>query len=147
MNGRSILVGTVKTNKKQTIAFAIAGLVLLAAFLVSRVTVRYELVGNHTAVAAHCVEVALECYKLDHGDFPPADAGLDLLAVNADGTALDEPYMTAVPRDAWDRAFRWQMVDGSPHVTSAGPDGVHETEDDIVAGGARCRRRYVLRLW
>ena len=35
-------------------------------------------------------------------------------------------------RDAWDRPLRYELVSGSPRLTSAGADGAFDTDDDVV---------------
>lgn len=141
------IVGTIRMKRKRIVWIAAGVLTLLAIVLVSRVTVRQELVGNPTALTARQIETAIKTYHAVHGKFPEPGANLDLLAVNSDGTPREQPFLSAIPRDGWGRTFQWKLVDGKPKVSSAGPDGIHDTSDDIESSGLECRRRCVLELW
>ena len=120
----------------------LAGLVVLAA---SRLTVEHALVGNPTAVTAASIETALNRYETDHGHYPPPGFNLDQLAISPDGTALERPYFSGPPRDAWEHPFRYLLLNGKPKIFSAGPDGIFDTKDDIYARGLECKTRYVFR--
>ena len=77
---------------------------------------------------------AMITYQIDAGKLP-AVPDLDGLAKH-----LEPKYIPKVPRtDAWDRKLEFAMVstlDGY-HLGSAGPDGKHETADDIVVVDGR----------
>jgi hypothetical protein len=135
-------------NRKRLMLITAGVFLLVVLFLLSRVNVVLVMVDDRSAVTARVIESALELYKADHGEYPRGEKGLDLLVFQADGNPLEKPYMSCAPRDAWNRPFRWSLVDGKPQVTSAGPDGVHDTADDIHSSmRLSCRRRYVLKLW
>ena len=117
----------------------------LVVFVASRLTVRQELVGNPTALTAGSIKTALDQYRVDHGHYPPLEFNLDDLAVGHNGSRLERPYLTGLPRDGWGHPFRYKLSSGKPKVFSAGPDGTFDTTDDIYAGGFTCRKRYVFR--
>ncbi len=67
---------------------------------------------------------ALADWYRQAGDYPPPGAdGLGELT-----TYIRFAYMN----DAWQRELRYELVAGVPRLTSAGPDGCFDTEDDIA---------------
>jgi general secretion pathway protein G len=66
-------------------------------------------------------QAALKTHYLTFGRYP------DRLDQLVEKNVVDE-----LPHDAWDRDLKYQIVDGKPHLTSAGKDGVFGTEDDLT---------------
>ena len=83
--------------------------------------------------------VAMEAYQADAGKLPVVNVG------DIDGLAkhLEPVYVAKMPRtDAWSHKFDIAMLstgDGY-YLASAGPDGEHNTDDDIVVENARFTR-------
>ena len=69
-------------------------------------------------------------YRLDVGEYPRA---LENLIKNPGKEHWTGPYITgsAVPRDAWGNAYRYELKDAGPVILSSGPDGTFGTQDDI----------------
>jgi general secretion pathway protein G len=85
---------------------------------------------------------ALDRYKAHVGHYPTdEDGGMQaLLKKPADETTAAKwagPYVTKEPKDNWDHVLRYEYVpaaSGQPEgykVTSDGPDGQPNTDDDI----------------
>jgi len=82
----------------------------------------------------------LELYRMDVGDLPATQQGLDALRnapsdlANPDkwkGPYLNEP----IPRDPWDNEYQYEYPgserDDTPDIWSWGPDQIDGTDDDI----------------
>ena len=91
------------------------------------------------------LEAALKMYKVDMRTFPSTEDGLlALLKAPADENKArkwDGPYLDdeIIPGDSWDNAFVYEYLPPQPPATrdfprlsSLGPDGLPNTEDDIV---------------
>lgn len=89
------------------------------------------------------LESALKLYTVDLRTFPSTEEGLQaLLKVPDDeqkAKKWEGPYLDdeVVPRDAWGNAFVYEYppTNGTrdfPNISSAGPDGQPNTEDDII---------------
>ncbi len=88
------------------------------------------------------LEAPLDCYRLDVGEYPSTEQGLDALlqAPNDPATSAHwtGPYVEdAVPPDPWGHRYRYAYPgihnEDQPDVWSLGPDGINGTEDDIVS--------------
>ncbi len=115
--------------------FAIAGPRLLGAQKKADIKGTMAQIGN--------LESALKLYAADVRTFPHTEDGLAALlkppsdekkARRWDGPYLDDEV---VPGDAWDTNFNYEYPpsQGSrdfPNISSPGPDGEANTEDDIV---------------
>ena len=82
----------------------------------------------------------LELYRMDVGDLPATQQGLDSLRnapsdlSNPDkwkGPYLNEP----IPKDPWDNEYQYEYPgsheEDAPDIWSWGPDGIDGTDDDI----------------
>jgi len=83
----------------------------------------------------------LSAYRLDMGDYPTGQDGLQALRMapgNAAEGQWNGPYLDRdVPLDPWRRPYQY-MYPGQhdfdmPDISSAGPDGVFGNEDDITS--------------
>jgi hypothetical protein len=78
--------------------------------------------------------LAMRIYEMDAGELPPAGDLEGLVKY------LEPKYAAAMPQtDAWGGELDFAMVstlDGY-YLASAGPDGVHDTDDDIVVENHR----------
>ncbi|WP_334041203.1 type II secretion system major pseudopilin GspG [Burkholderia ambifaria] len=70
---------------------------------------------------------AVTQFRLDTGNYPTADEGLDALVVQPQGVdGWNGPYLAkAVPKDGWGRAYQWNVPgrDGEAEIVSLGRDG------------------------
>jgi len=81
----------------------------------------------------------LGAYRLDMGDYPTGQDGLHALRMmpcNAGQGQWQGPYLDRdVPLDPWRRPYNYmypgQHDPESPDISSAGPDGIVGTQDDI----------------
>jgi len=117
--------------------FAIAGPRLLGTQKKADVKGTKAQIGNF--------EAALRLYAVDMRTFPSTEDGLGALikapADEAKARKWDGPYLDdeIIPGDAWDNAFVYEYLPPQPPATrdfprlsSLGPDGLPNTEDDIV---------------
>jgi type II secretion system protein G len=90
------------------------------------------------------IESALEMYQADCGSYPSEEQGLTALLVAPNNNSLSDiwkgPYLIGpkVPKDSWGSEFNYRLIknkdatqNGTPLVTSCGPDGLNGTADDI----------------
>jgi hypothetical protein len=63
---------------------------------------------------------AVESYARQMGEIPPAEEGQELIKLI---------------QDAWGNELRYEPGEASFLIRSAGPDGVFDTDDDVVAAG------------
>ena len=71
------------------------------------------------------IKLAIAQYEMENGKLPQALSDL----VSGEKHYLDRE---TVPKDDWGNEFTYYMKGDLVKVRSAGPDGVFETEDDIV---------------
>ncbi len=82
------------------------------------------------------LEAPLLKYKLDTGNYPTSEQGLQALVTPPAGTAgrWKGPYLRELPRDPWGNPYQYrfpgQHNPGGYDIWSFGPDGV-EGNDDI----------------
>lgn len=84
------------------------------------------------------IRTAIELYRADCGS-PPSEAnGLQALLSHTDASGWMGPYLTELVPDPWNTPFRYELTNGQVIVTSAGPDKIFGTKDDIrvIAVGA-----------
>lgn len=103
---------------------------------------------EQTKIQIKQLETSLKLFKIDNGFYPDTQQGLQSL--------IEEPqigkkpprysqdaYLESdqVPLDQWSNEFLYigpdQTQDGSYEIISAGPDGVIQTEDDILSRNIR----------
>ncbi len=86
----------------------------------------------------------LAAFRLDMGDFPTSQDGLQALrTAPADAAAAGQwngPYLDReVPLDPWRRPYSYsypgQHDPEMPDIWSAGPDGVDGNQDDVTSWG------------
>ncbi|MGB0763165.1 MAG: type II secretion system protein GspG [Acidimicrobiales bacterium] len=136
-----------KLDIKQ-IALSMA-LVALLVFLIRNVVVvslhtppSPELKALHTrAVVSQwfvMFKIALQTYKLDVGNYPSSEDGLNALLHPPNGKEgrWRGPYLEEIPNDPWDRPYQYRYpgeknINGARRydVWSWGPDGVHSGDD------------------
>jgi general secretion pathway protein G len=82
-------------------------------------------------------ETALDTYRLDNMHYPTSSEGLDALLKNPGGSEFwDGPYIKKIPKDPWGHDYVYSCEGSDDFViTSAGVDGVANTEDDISNAG------------
>ncbi len=121
----------------------IAALVLLA--LVSLPVIRSarspaELSEAYRRRLAHdnlaVLRVALQRLHADCGRYPDTAEGLVALIHNPGIAGWSGPYIIELKPDPWRRRFAYDSDGYRFQVSSAGPDGIPGTEQDIVLHGA-----------
>jgi len=85
-------------------------------------------------------DTPLETYRLDIGDYPSTDQGLEALREApsdlADPDKWGGPYLgKAVPNDPWDQPYQYEYPgthdENLPDIWSMGPDLQDGTDDDV----------------
>ncbi len=110
---------------------------LLAALVVPKLIGRVDESKIETAkIQMKEIKRALEMYKLDNGNYPTTEQGLEALVKKP--TTPPEPkkwkqYMEKIPKDPWGNDYIYiSPADKHPfELKSKGPDGELGTEDDI----------------
>jgi type II secretion system protein G len=76
------------------------------------------------------IQIALEQYKLDTGNYPTTAEGLTILTVKGDKYG---PYIeTSMLNDPWGNPLIYKLVDSNQFILkSLGPDGKEVTDSDI----------------
>ena len=74
------------------------------------------------------LSTALEAYKMDVGDYPSTEQGLQALRIKPEGAARwDGPYLHKdVPPDPWNHPYIYRFpgkTPGKPEIISYGADG------------------------
>ena len=89
------------------------------------------------------IETSLDIFNSHMNRYPTTDEGLDALRKKpADEEVAKKwrgPYLKKQPKDAWDKALHYELVEDSTSETgglkyklwSEGPDKQNETDDDI----------------
>ncbi|MDA8091396.1 MAG: type II secretion system major pseudopilin GspG [Nitrospiraceae bacterium] len=112
---------------------------LLAALVGPRL---FSKLGKGKQVAAKAqiklFDQALDQYRLDTGDYPTTEQGLNALAVNPGVESWDGPYLKkGIPNDPWGRPYNYQCPGqhGEYDLYSYGRGGVPggEGEDKEVS--------------
>jgi general secretion pathway protein G len=110
-------------------------LAILAAVVIQRVTHRVDDARQSKAITdVKSLSDALEMYKLDIGNYPSNDQGLNALVVNTDNNPKwAKPYIAGLPNDPWTHPYIYKFPGDHSEVDvfSAGPDGQPGTADDI----------------
>jgi general secretion pathway protein G len=82
---------------------------------------------------------AIKLYRVDNGGCPSTSQGLEALvsmpANLPQPSSWMGPYLEAatVPLDPWDHPYQYQLIGADTfRISSAGPDGVHGTVDDVT---------------
>ena len=81
------------------------------------------------------VQMALERYKANNGHYPPGTNSLDFLSTEPRDAQNWTQYLPVQPLDWWGHPYSYQYPGrhntNSFDLSSAGPDGVFGTADDI----------------
>ena len=83
---------------------------------------------DSACVEAMQVEQAIEMYRLSERACPPSLQAL-----------VDGKFVSQLPVDPWKRPYVIACEDDTVSVTSLGPDGKADTDDDVVLGSAGCK--------
>ena len=78
------------------------------------------------------IGTALKTYAADTGSYPTHTEGLGVLVTNPGVTGWAGPYVSILPADPWGTPYHYTTSAVGPSVSSAGPDGVVGTGDDIL---------------
>jgi general secretion pathway protein G len=113
-------------------------LAILAAVVIPRVTGRVDDAKEAKAMTdIKSIESALENYKLDVGNYPSTDEGLQALMTNvANSPKWNKPYLNKLPADPWSNPYQYRNPgEANPDfdVFSAGADGQPGTSDDVTS--------------
>ena len=77
------------------------------------------------------LDLALKLYRLDTGNYPASDAGVDVL-MSTEGKG---PYLERQPVDPWGRKYLYRFPGthnpNTYDLCSVGKDGREGTEDDV----------------
>lgn len=137
-------MSTQRRNKRT--GFTLMELLLVLAILgVIMAMVVPELLGRQkyanidaTRISVRGAEQALKMYAVDHlGDMPATNDGFAVLLQpkNAQDKRWRGPYLDRAPTDAWGTQLKYEfpgrMNKSNFDVSSAGPDKVFGTDDDI----------------
>lgn len=91
----------------------------------------------------HALSAAIGIYHLDVGEYPETDLGLRVLVDDPSKGNWNGPYLDAeIPSDPWGNAYNYtRLAENRYRVSSNGPDGKPETDDDVVATFPKRQRR------
>ena len=112
-------------------------LALLAAIVYPRIAHR----GPEAMIAACKIQIkalgtTLATFEVDNGYLPKGSRGLlDLMQQPRDAKNWHGPYLEKIPQDPWGHDYVYEFPGkhrpASFDLTSAGPDGVMGTPDDL----------------
>lgn len=87
----------------------------------------------HTKTGIFTIVRAMDMYEMDTRQYPSEEHGLAVLLKDPGIIGWDGPYMRQkkIPKDGWGRPFRYRLIDKTYVITSAGRDGIMDTDDDI----------------
>jgi endonuclease/exonuclease/phosphatase family metal-dependent hydrolase len=85
-----------------------------------------------TAQSIRAMENALTILANDCGRLPSEEEGLEVLLNDPGLKGWNGPYLHLEALiDPWGTAFRYELSNGQPRITSAGRDRQHDTSDDV----------------
>lgn len=110
---------------------------ILAAIVVPKFAGRTEqarLTAAQTQISSF--GTALDAFEVDNGYYPKGKGGLqDLVQQPRDAQNWKGPYLKDVPKDPWNNEYIYEYPGrhnaNSYDLSSAGPDGKPNSEDDI----------------
>ncbi len=109
----------------------LAPLAIVAAVAIPSLAARANSARSaHAQAEMQNIQMAIHMHYLDRRKLPTSLA--DLTAPPADG---GEPFLESLPKDPWGGEYRYVVTDVAKRdfeLRSAGPDGVFDTEDDVV---------------
>lgn len=116
--------------QKAITAVAVIFLISAIAGCAHLQTSQREARAARDCAAIRTLKAAVEMNYVDLGMYP---ASLNCLLENPGDPAWRGPYINdaAMLIDAWGTPFRYEIVDGVPQITSAGPDRTFGTPDDV----------------
>ncbi len=117
---------------------------LLATLVGTRVLKQIEKAKFATTKAnLRTLHTAVMQFKMDTGDFPTEEEGLEILVESMGDIEYYDPegYLeeTAIPKDGWKNEFIYEAFPESGKqfaIRSCGPDGEEGTEDDLLSTDA-----------
>lgn len=134
-------------NRVRRQAFTLIEVLLVLVILVVLASIagtnyaRIQKTANINAAKTQigALDTPLETYRLDIGDYPTTDDGLEALLSSPSGDSEDKwagPYLKKpVPNDPWGQPYQYEYPgthdDAVPDVWSMGPDRANGTDDDI----------------
>jgi general secretion pathway protein G len=86
------------------------------------------------------IQNALESYKLDNGDYPTTEQGLQALVTQPTISPVPaywnkDGYLKNLPLDPWGQPYQYQYDQGVVHLYSYGPGG-KDGDTEINAGSS-----------
>lgn len=135
-----------KTSRKSgmtliEVLLVVAILLVITGMVVPRLVNRQKQANiDATKLSIKGLEQSLKLYALDHGgEYPSSAEGLQALtrlAEGSDKSRWNGPYLEEKPLDAWGRPFHYfapgQRSSKSFDLSSTGPDGIPDNDDDIT---------------
>lgn len=79
------------------------------------------------------LRTALEWYRFHCKRYPTPEEGLKALVRNPGADGWQGYYIEALPPDLWGHPFLYTSSNDVVRLSSAGPDGIAETSDDIAS--------------
>jgi general secretion pathway protein G len=115
-------------------------LIVIAVMSIAVAILIPEYIGGHPRVKelgdTASLAWALEAYRVDHGTYPPNEAGLRTLFAEPGIEGMSGPYLSGSYEDfvdRWERPYVYSFSElyGIINVYSLGLDGIPMTEDDL----------------
>lgn len=79
------------------------------------------------------LRTALEWFRVHCKRYPTSDEGLKALVRDPGAEGWQGYYIEALPPDLWGHPFLYSSSNDNVRLSSAGPDGIAETTDDIAS--------------
>ncbi|MBN2704734.1 MAG: type II secretion system protein GspG [Pontiellaceae bacterium] len=115
----------------------IVGIALVALFEIFPSRTPHRNKAKIVATKANLItlEIAIDEYKMNTGNYPDPEMGLISLIEYPGVENWSGPYLQkkVLPKDGWGNDFIYRLENGVPTIRSAGPDGKVGTKDDIVS--------------
>ena len=102
---------------------------------------KFQSILNRTpmsSVSKHPFDTPLQSYRLDVGEFPSTEEGIEALLRPplGKGEFWKGPYLLRIPEDSWGNPFIYQFPGSSNpeeyELISLGPDGVTSSDDKTI---------------
>ena len=117
------------------------GLVGVSLLLPRMLATKEKAEANAAKVQLSSLQMTLEMYHLNLGDYPTTEQGLEALlrspADLPDAGSWNGPYLDGetLPLDPWQQPYQYEYPGthdpDEPDIWSFGPDGMNGTDDDI----------------
>ena len=138
-----------RSRSRQRHAFTLVEVLLVLVILVVIASVTVIAIGparerafiNTARTQINALSTPLDLFRLDVGDFPSTAQGLESLRIApsdiADPADWGGPYLRKnIPMDPWRNPYQYAHPGNynteMPDIWSWGPDGISDTEDDVV---------------